>query len=285
MTPGWSPLAIGILAASLAGCSGYSPKSNFILPTLPILALAATAPAGSDKSTVLISADVAGLTCAEGLIVLGRADATGFATAGTYAVDSQYGAGSAAAVIDLTPGTYHVVHVACRNGSKVVSAGTNPHKDAVPWRSEHWDKSLASFELVPGELLDVGELAVTAGAVEGFASGIDGRKATLAVRPSNARALAELIHQRPDQAPALRARPMQLTATTTSSLAKCRLVAPKVVLPKDGSSKVPDLLAENPAAKPVVEMIAGGTRDADGCVPESDALPSLTPAAAGLQTQ
>ena len=268
-------MATGLLAALLGGCTGYSAQSAFTLPTLAPVNLSAFGLAsGQDaKSTVLLSANIAGLTCAESRVVLARPDAIGFATAGVYPVNSQFGNGSAAAVIDLAPGIYHIVHVACRNGSNVVSAGANPHKDAVPWTAPRWDKSLASFELAPGEVLDAGELSVKLATVEGFSAGIDGRAAKFAIRPSDPQAMAELVRQRPDQAPNLHAVPMTLTASGAQTISKCRLIAPKLVLPTDGSSKVPEILAENPQVKPVFDMVAGGTRDANSCVPEKSGLP------------
>ena len=274
------PITTGLLAALLAGCSSYSSQSAFTLPTLSAFNLPQFASPSDDgaKGTVLLSANIAGLTCAESRVVLARADATGFATAGVFPINSQFGNGSGGAVIDLPSGIYHIVHVACRNGSKVVSAGVNPYKEAVPWKSDHWESSLASFELAPGDVLDVGELSVTLAKVDGFSSGIDGRAAAFAVKPSDPHALAELIRQRPDDAPRLHTAAMTLKSAGAQTISKCRLVAPKVRLATDGSSKVPELLADHPQAKPVFDMIAGGTKDADGCVPEKAGLPaSLTP--------
>ena len=273
-------VVIGVLAGSLAGCSGYSPQSNFTLPSLPVFGPVAKDVGGDRKSTVLMSANIAGLTCAEARIVLARAEGPGFATTGVYAVESLFGSGANGAVIDLDPGTYHVVQVSCRNGGKVVYAGANPAKNAVPWQSDHWNQSLASFGLGAGEVLDVGELTLTLATVAGFSAGIDGRKAELSVHASSQRAVAEFARLHPDQAPRLRTTPLTLVASASSTIAKCRLVAPRRALPQDGTSKVPEILASTPEAKPVIESITGGIKDADGCVPDGAAAPAQASAQA-----
>jgi len=279
----WSrhrPIAPVVLAASLAACSGYSPKSEFTPPSLSNFGTSAGIfSPGYGKATVLVSSGIAGLTCAESRIVLAQAEGDGFKTVRIEKVANLFGAGASAAVIDLDPGTYHIVEFACRNGANVVYAGTNPSKDAVPWQADHWTHSLASFALVSGDVMDAGELLLTPIKVVGFASGIDGRKANLSVGPSPQTALAEIVRVRPELAPGLHSAVMHLAGATEIVLAKCRLVAPQKAVPADGTSKLPEVLAAHPEAAPVVKSIGTATTDADSCVSEGGSGFPLTSSA------
>ena len=269
---GWGSraAALGALTGLLAGCSGYSPKSDFTPPSVSIFGgFGAAGPATEGKATVLLSSVVEGLTCAESRIVVARADGNVFKTVRVEKFDSLFGGGAGAAVIDLDPGSYHVVQVACRNGANVVYAGANPRQDAVPWQADHWTRSLASFAVADGDVLDAGALVVTPAKVDGFGAGINGRKASLAVRQSGEAALAEIVRVRPDLAPRLHSNPMQAADVKDLALGKCRLVAPSRPLPGDGSSKLTDALAEHPEAAPVIKSIGSATTEADGCVPEA----------------
>ena len=258
--------AMGVLATGLAGCSGYSPKSDFSLPTITPFGALSGAPSPEGKATVLLSSAIQGLTCAEKRVVLALADGDGFKTVRQEKIDSTFGGGAGASVIDLDPGTYHVVQVACRNGAYVVYAGANPVKGAVPWQAERWQRSLASFAVAPGDVLDAGELLMVPVQVQGFGSGIDGRKVDAAVRPSPEKALAEIVRARPELAPKLHTSWMQVTGGGQLALAKCRLDSPQRALPKDGSSKLPDVMAAHPEAAPIVKSIGTATTDADSCV-------------------
>jgi len=257
-------LALGAAAAGLAACSGYSPKSDFTLPSVNPFA-STTGTVAGDKATVMFASGIEGLSCAETHIVLAQADGDGFRTVHHERIDTRFGGGAGAAVLVLDPGTYHVVALACRNGANVVHAGTNPKADGVPWQSEHWTRSLATFSLASGEVLDAGELILAPQKVAGFAAGIDGRKANLTLRPSSEAALAEIVHTQPDIAPKLHTRWMQLVDPNVLALAKCHLEAPKKALPHDGSSKLPDVLNEHPEAAPVVKAIGTATTDAESC--------------------
>ena len=75
-------LAAGLsLAAMLCGCSGYSQKSDFTLPSFPgLAAMTGLGPRDDGKATVMFSASIDGLTCAESLVVLAQADGDGFKT-------------------------------------------------------------------------------------------------------------------------------------------------------------------------------------------------------------
>lgn len=257
-------LALGVAAASLAACSGYSAKSNFALPSINPFG-SGIGPVSGDKATVMFASGIEGLSCAETHIVLAQADGDGFRTAHHEKIDTRFGGGAGAAVLVLDPGTYHVVALACRNGANVVHAGTNPKADGVPWQSEHWTRSLATFTLASGEVLDAGELILAPQKVAGFAAGIDGRKANLTLRPSSEAALAEIVHSQPDLAPKLHTRWMQLVDPNIVALAKCHLEAPNKPLPHDGSSKLPEVLNEHPEAAPVVKALGTATTDAETC--------------------
>lgn len=277
------PIVVMLVAGSLSACSGYSPKSNFSLPSvLPTFGSDASTPE-QGKATVLLSSSIQDLSCAEKRIVLAQADAEGFRTVRQERVVSVYDGGTGAAVMDLDPGTYHIVEIACRNGANVVHAGTNPAPGAVPWQAERWTRSLASFALAPGEVLDAGELVLTAAPVTGFGAGIDGRKADLAVRPSPEPALAEIVRTRPEIAPKLHTFWMTIAQGPAVVLAKCHLQSPKKALPKDGSSKVPDAIAAHPEAKSVIDSIGWATTDSKACLHEGGAINSLLGAAAAKQ--
>lgn len=257
--------AVLVVAASLAGCTGYSPKSNFTLPSFPGFG-SLTGPRGEGKATVMVSGAIEGLTCAESHVVLATAEGDGFKTVDIARIDNQFGDG--AAVVDLDPGTYHVVQFACRNGAYVVHAGTNPAKDAVPWKADRWGKSLASFAVGDGEVVDAGQIVFTPERIQGFGAGINGRKANLSVRPSPDQALAVIVKARPDLAPRLRSNPMLASGAGTQALAKCRLTSERRI-PTDGSSKVADVLAQHPEATPMFQSIGSSTTEADGCAPET----------------
>src|SRR5450631_762220 len=263
------PVSLWVLAAALAGCSGYSPKSNFTLPSVSPFGNLFSAPPAEGKATVLFSSTISGLSCAEKRVVIGQAEGDGFRTVMQEKIDSGFGRGEGAAVVDLDPGTYHVVEVACRNGAYVVHAGANPVKDAVPWQAERWTRSLASFTLASGDVLDAGELVITPVTVSGFGAGINGRKADIAVRPSPEGALAEIVRERPELAPRLHTSWMQIADVSQLALAKCRLDAPRQAPVHDGSSKLTDALAEHPEAAPVVKSIGTATTTAESCVPEA----------------
>ena len=249
---------------------------------LPAFSSQADAPA-QGKATVLLSSSIQGLTCAEKRIVLAQADGDGFKTVQQERVDSVFDGGTGAAVMELEPGTYHIVEIACRNGAYVVHAGTNPAPGAVPWQAERWTRNLASFEVSPGEVLDAGELVLTPAIVSGFGGGIDGRKADLAVRPSSESALAEIVRARPELAPKLHTSWMTVAQGAGVLLAKCLLMSPNKPLPTDGSSKLPDALAAHPEAKPLFDGIGWATTDARGCLHEADAGKSALGSAPAVQ--
>jgi hypothetical protein len=260
-----------LFAASLTACSGYSPKSSFSMPSiLPAFGSPSATPA-EGKATVLLSSSIQGLTCAEKRVVLAQADGDGFKTVRQERVDSIYDGGTGAAVMELDPGTYHIVEVACRNGAYVVHAGTNPAPGAVPWQAGRWTRNLASFDVSPGEVLDAGELVLTPVVVSGFGGGIDGRKADLAVRPSSEPALAEIVRARPELAPRLHTSWMTVAQGPDVLLAKCHLQSPNKPLPTDGSSKLPDALAAHPEAKSLIDGIGWATTDAKACLHEANA--------------
>ena len=265
-----------LMAVTLAGCSGYSDKSNFSLPTITPFGLWSATPPAEGKGTVLLSAAIEGISCAEKRFVLATADGDGFKTARVERIESTFDGGDGAAVIELAPGTYHVVQVTCRNGAYVVHAGTNPKQDAVPWLSERWTRSLASFSVNSSDVLDAGELALIPGKVAGFTAGISGRKAEVSMRPSPERALAEIVRSRPELAPRLHTTWMQIDDTNAFTIAKCRLDSPQKPLPRDGSSKLPEVLAEHPEAVPVVKSIGTATTDADSCVPSAEGAVAKT---------
>ena len=267
---------VALLAGLLAGCSGYSPKSNFTMPTFP--SFGSLTQSGADdggKATVMLSAIIEGLSCAESLIVLAQADGDGFKTSQVEKVDSSFGGGAGAAVVELDPGTYHIVQYACRNGAYVVNAGTNPVAEAVPWKADHWPHSLATFAVAGGDVIDAGEIVLTPQTVEGFGAGINGRKARLSVRASGEPALAEIIRVRPEIAPRLKSNLMQIAGSLEQTLAKCRLSARPKPLPKDGSSKIPEILAKHPEAAPAVELVGTATADLDSCLGEANAAAML----------
>jgi hypothetical protein len=265
-------VALGLLAASLAGCSGYSSKSNFSLPTILPFGTGEGADASPEgKGTVLISSSIQGLSCAEKRIVLAQAEGDGFRTVRQERIDSTFDGGTGAAVMELDPGTYHIVEVACRNGAAVVHAGTNPAPGAVPWQAEHWTRELASFSLAPGQVLDAGELVLAPVQISGFGSGIDGRKADMTVAPSQEAALAEIVRARPELAPKLQTSWMTVSADSGVVLAKCHLISPGKPLATDGSSKIPDALAAYPEAKPALETLGWATTDAKACAHDTGA--------------
>ena len=278
---GWH-LAICLVTATLAGCTGYSEKSNFTPPSVPLLGSLATADHDDTTATVLLSASVAGLTCAESRIVLARAEGEGFKSVQVLGIRSQYGGGEAAAVADLAPGTYHVVLVACRNGNNVVSVGgAHSGSQEVPWKTELWGRSLAYFALASGEVLDAGQLTIQAVTVKGFSQSIADRKTKVSVEASGTAALAEATRLRPDLASRLHSIPMTLAGGEPMIIFKCRLEAPDKALPNDGTSHVTDLVAQNPAAGQVIANIGSSTRDAERCVDAGAANDKLLSAAAG----
>ena len=246
------------------------------MPSLPGLnALTDQGGRASGKATLMLSAKIDGLSCAESLIVLAQADGDGFKTVRIEKIDTAFGGGSGAAVLDLDPGTYHIVQFACRNGAYVVNAGTNPVEGAVPWQAAKWPRSLASFAVADGDVADAGELALVPETVAGFGAGINGRRAQLAIRASSEQALAEIIRVRSEIAPALKGRPMQSTGPLTVTLAKCRLTSKPKPLPRDGSSKVPEILADHPEAKAAIDLVGTPTSAAESCVPEANAAAAL----------
>jgi hypothetical protein len=276
-----------LTAALLAGCSGYDPKSNFTLPSVgPSVFSEVTGPARLDnKATVVVSASIAGLSCAESRIVLAQADGAGFKTHGVVEVSSTFGSGAAAGVTDLDPGTYHIAAVACRNGANVVSVMAAPDPstppDPVPWRPQRWAGSLASFAVGTGQVLDIGRLAFTPEKVKGFSPGIDKRKAVVTVVASSGEALAETLRLRPEVAANLHSSAMTLTGGAQPTISKCHLEGTDRALPKDGSSKLPDIVAQNPEAAPLVAAYATPLRDASRCVSESKSQDKALSAVAG----
>lgn len=278
-------LCLCLTAALLAGCTGADPKSNLSLPSVPFLSGTAGEARGDSKATLVVSASIAKLTCAESRIVLARADGGGFKTIGVLEVNSQFGGGAAAGVTDLDPGAYHITAVACRNGSNVVSVMAAPDAatppDPVPWRPARWSTALASFAVTSGEVLDVGQLTFTAEKVKGFATGIDKRKAVASVEASSGNALAETLRLHPEIAATLHSSPMTLAATGPLLIAKCHLESPNRALPNDGSSHLPEIVAQNPEAAPLVNAYATPLRDADRCVPEGKTQDKVLSAVAG----
>ncbi len=284
--PRWRVRLVPCLtAALLAGCTGYDPKSNFTLPSVPILTGTVVDTRDDSTATVVISAVIGGLTCAESRIALARADGAGLKTFGVLEIKSQFGSGAAAGVTDLEPGAYYVVAVACRNGANVVAVMATPDAatppDPVPWRPQRWANSLAAFTIASGAVLDVGQLTFTPEKVKGFSSTIGNRKALAAVQLSSGNALAETLRLRPDIAAKLHSSPMALLTGGAVSIAKCRLEAPDKALPKDGSSHLPDIVAQNPEAAPLVSAYATPLRDSNRCVPEGRTQDKVLSAVAG----
>lgn len=281
----FAPLQLCLAATVLAGCTGADPKSNFALPSVPYLAGTAGSARAENKATVLVSASIAGLTCAESRITLARADGAGFKTFGVLEINSQFGGGAAAGVTDLDPGAYHIVSVACRNGANVVAVTATPDAatppDPVPWQPKRWANSLAAFTVPSGDVLDVGQLTFTPEKVKGFSAGIDKRKALASVALSSGAALAETLRLHPEIAANLHSGPMALLAAGPVAIAKCRLEAPARALPTDGSSHLPDIVAQNPEAAPLVADFATQLRDANRCVPEGKTQDKVLSAVAG----
>lgn len=279
-------LSLCLAAALLAGCSGVDPKSNFSLPTVPFLASAAGAARADSKATLVVSAAIADLTCAESRVVIARPDGAGFKSFGVIAVASQFGGGAAAGITDIDPGTYHIVAVACRNGANVVAVMAAPDPgsttpDPVPWQPQRWTSSLAAFTIASGDVLDIGQLTFTPEKVKGFSTGIDKRKAIASVAVSSGNALAETLRLHPEIAANLHSGPMALLTGAAVTIMKCHLEAPARPLPSDGSSRLPDIVAQNPEAGPLVSAVATPLRDSNRCVPEGKTQDKVLSAVAG----
>lgn len=260
-----------VLSASLAlsGCSGYSPMSQFIMPSFPGLGDSAPPPVDMQgKGTVALAASIDGMTCAESRVTLAREASDGYTTTGVYAIDSRFGTGKSAALVDLPPGTYHVVQVACRNGTKVVYAGDSGTAGIVPWQGAHWRESLASFAVVAGDAVAAGEIVVVPAKVKGFSTSVTGRAASVSVRQLDGAALGQLAGERAELAGHLKSGPMLPSQGVKLALAKCQLVAKRTPLPKDGSSNMPDLVQQHPESAPVVDELNASTREAVGCTPD-----------------
>jgi hypothetical protein len=119
-----------------------------------------------------------------------------------------------------------------------------------------------------GDVLDAGELTLKAEAVKSFTQGMSNRKVRASVEPSATAALAEAARLRPDLATKLHTTFMTLADNGALVIAKCKLEAADKVLPKDGSSNLPDVVAQNPAAGPLIATLGSATSEAQRCVPE-----------------
>lgn len=211
-----------VLALALAGCASSA------MPVMPSF------PDPTDtgepkmvkpgKGVVVLGAGIAGLDCAETQIVIGRGSETGFTRVRTASIQSRFGKGAKTVAVELSPGSYHVNQVACRNGKFVRYVGAGAEAGVIPWNGKQFTQSLAEFVVGEGEVADLGVLTAVRQKVAGF--GGSGRRAVmLSAAPSSAEARAQFAVANSGLAGSMQQRPMQVSAASGMVLDGCNLTS------------------------------------------------------------
>ncbi|MFO1169453.1 MAG: hypothetical protein U1E49_00630 [Hyphomicrobiaceae bacterium] len=204
-----------------------------VLPSFPTdtESVAGTVTDSSTLGVAVLDVGIDGLQCAEGRVVLARADGAQFVTEREVVLPTTYAGRPAVEAVELTPGTYHVVHYTCRNGANVTYAGAPADGTHIPWNGRAWSTSLASFTVGPGAVADVGRLSLKrtgGGLIDlGGKKNKKGKKgfATASVAALSPGALQRLETERPDLAQRRTAGTMTLGAQAEIKVDRCHLVA------------------------------------------------------------
>lgn len=220
------------IALALAGCSGVQSPAP-VLPSFPTdtESIAGTVTDSATMGIAVLDVGIDGLQCAEGRVVLARADGAQLVTEREVVLPTTYAGRPAVEAVELTPGTYHVVHYTCRNGANVTYAGEPADGAQIPWSGKAWRTSLASFTVGPGAVADVGRLSFKrtgGGLIDlGGKKNKKGKKgfATASVAALPQDALQRLETERPDLAQRRTAGTMTLGAQAEVKVDRCHLVA------------------------------------------------------------
>jgi hypothetical protein len=219
-----------LVCLGLAACAGVQPPGP-VLPNFPgdNESVGAEVMNSPGLGVAVLDAGIDGLQCAEGRVVLARADASGFIAAREVVLPTTYADRVAVGAVELAPGTYHIVHYTCRNGSNVTYAGQPGDGAAIPWMGQTWPVSLAAFTVGPGEVIDAGRLSLkrTGGGLIDLGKK-KGKKgfATASVTALPPEATARLAAERPRLAQRMKPQVMVLSPAATSvKIGRCHLVA------------------------------------------------------------
>jgi hypothetical protein len=260
-------VTIMALAASslwLTGCAS-APGSQPVLPSLSVFDAPATPSPSTEKAIVLLSAQVAGLPCAETRLVIARATGGGYATASAPSIASQFGNGTDVAVVELEPGEWHVVLFACRNGENVTLLGAPEPPGIVPWRAAQWQVAIASFQATKGQVTDAGVLTITRAKPAGFGQD-DALPVGLAIASRTNESAALLRQRQPELVSALQEQLMVLADPASARpalLGKCRLVAEGA---STGGGVLGTLTGQEPPSTGCAPQEAGASASALGNV-------------------
>jgi hypothetical protein len=226
-----------MLAATLtlAGCSGVQSPAP-VLPNFPTDAesIAGGVTGSATLGVAVLDVGIEGLQCAEGRVVLARSDGGQLTAAREVVLPTTYAGRAAVNAVELTPGTYHVVHYTCRNGANVTYAGVPADGARIPWTGKTWATSLASFTVAPGEVADVGRLSLKrtgGGLIDlGGKNSKKGKKgfATASVAALTPEAVQRLEAERPDLAQRRTSQNMALLVAAGIKVDRCHLVAEAV---------------------------------------------------------
>jgi hypothetical protein len=252
---------LACLAAGVSGCGGYSLKSSFALPDVPMASFTQPEAPSGGQGTLIIGASIEGLSCAETRVTIATARSSGYAPVAVATIMSTFGNGERFARLNLPQGEYHVVQVACRNGANVIFAGAGHETTAVPWKASLWDGSLATVALGASEVVNAGEVVVSLQNAKGFSQDISGHSARV-----TSRALEAVVDSAGSK---LVDRPLAVAQAPGLKLLKCRLQLKPRNFEANGGSTVSDAVAPYPGAKPMIEQMAASTADATGCIASS----------------
>lgn len=255
-----------MLAATLvlAGCSGVQSPAP-VLPNFPTdtESVAGTVTDSATRGVAVLDVGIDGLQCAEGRVVLARADGAQLIAVRDVLLPTTYAGRAAVQAVELTPGTYHVVHYTCRNGANVTYAGAPADGAGIPWTGKTWTTSLASFAVAPGEVADVGRLSlkrIGGGLIDlGTKKGKKGKKgfATTSVAALSPEAVQRLEAARPDLAQRRKPQTMTLAAATEVKVGRCHLVAPADARP-DATDQTVDAKKKSKQKSQGLSAIGGG---------------------------
>lgn len=200
-----------IAAAAVAGCAGTSGVSD-----------ALTAGALDQRTTgvAVIRAEILGHGCRGGSLTLGKKVGETFSAVATVQAAARAAeAGDDIMQVELPPGSYHVVNVACdqQAGARLtrVSLGNRQGRNLVGLGGDY-RRAFATFDLKAGEIVNVGTLSVLAGA---------NGSATVSVTPLPAASLVRFREVKPNLAGQMTTRLMTVSRGASNTDERRRICA------------------------------------------------------------
>ncbi|MEZ5924698.1 MAG: hypothetical protein R3D57_09995 [Hyphomicrobiaceae bacterium] len=224
------PLVL-LAGVTLSGCANVQSAAP-VLPSFPTdtESVAGDVTRSPTLGVAVLDVGIDGLQCAEGRVVLARSEASGFVAVRDVVLPTTYAGRTPVEAVELQPGTYHIVHYTCRNGSNVTYAGTPSDASRIPWTGKAWSRSFAAFTIGPSEVVDVGRLSLkrSGGGLLDLGKKKKGKKgvAVASVAALSPDAVQRLGSERPELAARLTTKAMALAPDSTEiKIARCHMVA------------------------------------------------------------